>query len=58
MRKQNIKRRDGARKAAQSRWQGVGKILNLLARAEHTLNVEPVVNGFHATDLLVSIKSL
>lgn len=58
MRKQNIKRRNGARKNAQSRWQGVEKILSLLARAEHTEYVEPVVKGFHATDLIVSIKSL
>lgn len=58
MRKQSIKRRDGARKNAQARWQGAAKILHLLSKAAHTGNVEPVVSGFYATDLLVTAKSL
>jgi|TARA_R110000782_G_C14740569_1_gene406131 hypothetical protein len=58
MKKFNAARRRGARKQAQSRWQGVAKILKLCARAEHTLNVEPVVDSFHAVDLLISIKSI
>jgi hypothetical protein len=58
MKKFNAKYRQSARKLAFSRWTGVEKILKLLSRAEHSDNVEPVVTGFYATDLLVTAKSL
>lgn len=58
MKKFNKKRRIGAQKNAQARWQGVGKILALCSRAEHTENVESVVAGFYATDLIVNTKNI
>ena len=58
MKKFNAKRMKGAKKAAQSRWIGAGKILSLLSRAEHSEQVEAVVAGFYPTDLLVTAKSL
>ena len=58
MKKFSKKRQSGARKAAQSHWQGSEKILKLLTRAEHSLEVEPVVSGHYAVDLLVNRYSL
>lgn len=58
MKKFNKARQRGARKNVQARWQGTEKILNLLARSQHSLEVEPVVAGHYAVDLLVSIKGL
>ena len=58
MKKFSKKRQSGARKAAQARWQGSEKILKLLARAEHSLEVEPVVVNHYAVDLLVNRYSL
>ena len=58
MKKFSVRRMKGARKAAQARWQGSEKILKLLARAEHSLEVEPVVHNHYAVDLLVNRYSL
>lgn len=58
MKKFSVKRMKGARKAAQARWQGSEKILKLLARANHSLEVEPVVVNHYAVDLLVNTYSL
>ena len=58
MKKFSVRRMKGARKAAQARWQGSEKILKLLARAEHSLEVEPVVSGHYTVDLLVNRYSL
>jgi hypothetical protein len=58
MKKFNKARQRGARMQAQSRWDGARKILQLLARVKHSLEVEPVVNGHYAVDLLVNKYSL
>jgi hypothetical protein len=58
MKKFNAKRQKGAVKAAQSRWQGLAKILSLCARAQHTANVSSVVDSFHAVDLLAHQKNI
>lgn len=58
MKKFSVRRMKGARKAAQTRWQGSEKILKLLARASHSLEVEPVVVNHYAVDLLVNKYSL
>lgn len=58
MKKINKARQRGAQKNAQARWQGAAKILWLVSRSEHSLEVEPVVAGHYATDLLVNIKGL
>ena len=58
MKKFSKSRMKGARKAAQARWQGAEKILKLLARANHSLEVEPVVVNHYAVDLLVNTYSL
>ena len=54
MKKFNAKRRKSAQKNAQKRWEGSHKILQLLARANHSLEVEPVVYNHYAVDLLVN----
>lgn len=58
MKKYSKSRMKGARKAAQTRWEGAEKILKLLARANHSLEVEPVINHHYAVDLLVNKYSL
>jgi hypothetical protein len=54
MKKFNKARQRGARMQAQSRWDGAGKILKLLTRAQHSLEVDPVIDGHYAVDLLVN----
>ena len=54
MKKFNKARKAGLEKKLQSHWEGAAKILKLLARANHSLEVEPVVSGHYATDLLVN----
>lgn len=58
MKKFSKARQQGARKAAQTRWEGAEKILKLLARANHSLEVEPVIYHHYAIDLLVNKYSL
>ena len=58
MKKFSVRRMKGARKAAQAHWQGSEKILKLLARAEHSLEIEPVIYHHYAVDLLVNKYSL
>lgn len=58
MKKFNAARQRGARMNAQSRWEGSSKILKLLTRAKHSLDVDPVVDGHYAVDLLVNKYSL
>lgn len=58
MKKFNKARRSGAQKNAQARWQGIVKILSLCSRAKHTENVEAVVGGFYAADLLANAKNI
>ena len=58
MKKFSKARQQGARRNAQSRWEGTSAILALCARATHTENVAPVINCHEAVDLLVSSKGL
>ena len=58
MKKFNQSRKGGLEKKLQSHWQGSEKILKLLARAEHSLEIEPVIYHHYAVDLLVNRYSL
>lgn len=58
MKKFNKARRKGLLKGYQSRFQGVCKYLTLLSRAKGTDNVESVVDGFYAADLIVNSKNI
>lgn len=58
MKKYSVKRRKGVSKYAQARWNGLQKILKLVARAKHSIEVEPVIDGHYATDLLAHSKGI